>query len=441
MSDGVIDEAMVPGGPKGSRLGNFSWALFDWAQQPFHTVITTFIFSAYFTKAVAENEIQGTSDWGWTVGAAAFLVALAGPMLGSVADHTGNRKPWVATFSLLCIAASFCLWWVEPDAGFVPLALVLIGIGTFAVEMSSIFYNAMLPPLTPPERMGRLSGWAWGLGYFGGILLLAICLFAFVQAEPPMFGLNPDTAENIRIVGPFTAVWFLLFMLPMLLFTYDEPRKPVSLGQAGGLGVKQIATTLKNLRDYRNVARFLIGRMLYTDGINTVFAFGGIYAAGTFGFEFADIIIFGIALNVASGIGAFAFAWVDDWIGSKNTVLIALAGIIVAGVLVIGANSVTMFWVGGMIFAVFVGPAQAASRTLMGKVAPADKRNEFFGLYAFSGKATAWIGPPLLGTVTALTDSQRWGMATTIPFVVIGLLILWNLKEPETDTGAAPGPA
>ncbi|MBT6093699.1 MAG: MFS transporter, partial [Rhodospirillaceae bacterium] len=375
------------------RKGLIAWSFYDWANSAFPTVITTFVFAAYFAKGVAADEVTGTSQWGYALSLSGLAIAIAGPILGAIADRTGRRKPWIALFTLIAALASLSLWQVEPDTRFVMTALISVAVANFAFEMGMVFYNAMLPDLSPPARIGRWSGWAWGLGYTGGLTCLALVLVGFVQAETPWFGLDKDTAEHLRATGPFVAIWMAVFALPLLLLTPDRPNTPEPMITAIREGLTTLADTLKNLRRYRDAAWFLLARMIYTDGLNTLFAFGGIYAAGTFGMNFQELILFGIAMNVTAGLGAFGFAWADDKLGAKWTITVAVAALVVLGSAVLVIESKTLFWVFGVPLGLFVGPAQAASRSMMARLAPAQMRTEFFGLYALSGKATAFMGP------------------------------------------------
>ncbi len=416
-------------GRGGSPRALFSWCLFDWANSAFPTVVTTFIFAAYFTKAVAADEITGTSQWGYTISIAALVVAVIGPVLGAIADKGGRRKPWIAVFTLLCVVASALLWLTRPDPADVPWALVFVGLATIGFEMCMVFYNAMLPDLAPKRMIGRISGWGWGLGYGGGLVCLVVALFAFVQAEAPVFGLDKEALEHVRITPVLAAAWFGVFSLPLFLATPDKAASGLDISAAVRQGIAELIATLRRIREFADIARYLLARMIYTDGLNTLFAFGGIYAAGTFGMETAEVIQFGIAINLTAGLGAAAFAWIDDWIGPKRTILISLAALIVLGAVLLVIESKTLFWVFGLSLGLFVGPAQAASRSLMAHLAPAELRTEMFGLYAFSGKATAFLGPALFALGTDIFHSQRAGMATIVVFFVVGIILLWRVPD------------
>ena len=409
--------------------GIIGWCLYDWANSAFPTVITTFVFAAYFTKAVAADPVSGTEQWGYAISASALAVAVTGPVLGAIADHAGARKPWIAVLTFICVIATAMLWFTRPDPSDIIWVLFFVALANYAFGMGMVFYNAMLADIAPKPLTGRISGWGWGLGYAGGLLCLAVALVLFVQPDPALFGLDKSASEPIRATALLVAVWFAVFSIPLFLYTPDAPASGLSVTAAVRRGLCEFIATIRRLRDYAQIVRFLIARMFYADGLTTLFAFGGIYAAGTFGMGFSELIVFGIALNVTAGLGAAAFGWVDDALGSKKTIMIAVSALIVLSTAVLLAPSKTWFWILAMPLGIFVGPAQAASRSMMTHLTPPDVRNEMFGLYALSGKATAFMGPALLGWVTAMADSQRIGMATILVFFGIGLLLLLTVRD------------
>lgn len=416
-----------------SRRGLISWALYDWANSPFTTLIVTFVFAAYFGRGIVGDEVRGTELWGYAMAVTGIIVAVLSPILGAIADAGGARKPWLFVFTAICIVGSMMLWWAKPEPDYIAWALVWVVVASIGFEFGIVFNNAMLPDLVREERTGRWSGWAWGLGYFGGLGALALALFGFVQAEQPLFGISKEAAEHVRVVGPLVAIWFLAFTWPMFVFTPDRQRSTAPLRQAVRDGLASLAGTLRNIRGYSNVVRFLIARMLYADGLATIFAFGGIYAAGTFGMAMEDVILFGIVLNVTAGAGAIAFAWLDDWLGSRPTIIVSLVGLIVTALGAVIVEQVTWFWVWGSLLGIFVGPAQAASRSLMARLSPVELRTEFFGLYSLTGKATAFLGPLAVGVISAATGSQRLGLASVLVFFVAGLILLMSVREPGRE--------
>lgn len=393
-------------------------------------MISTFVFAAYFTKGVAPDETTGTFLWGNATAISAICIAVMSPILGAVADRTGKRKPWLIAFSLLCVVATAALWTVEPDPSFITRALTLVIIATIGFEFATIFYNAMLAEIAPPNRIGRVSGIGWGLGYFGGLACMVTALFVLIQADPPPFGLDPEMAEPVRATALLVAIWFAVFALPTFLMVPDSALKEHEpLGPAVRDGLARIWATVRRLKWSQPMTRFLVARMFYADGLTTLFTFGGIYAAGTFGMDFDEIILFGIALNVTAGAGAMAFGWIDDRVGPKRAIAWALVGLVVFGLAALLAPDKSWFWGIGMALGTFMGPVQAASRSYMARLAPADQRAEMFGLFALSGKATNFAGPLVLGWATLAFDSQRAGMATIVGFLVVGFVLLLTVRE------------
>lgn len=423
-----------------SRAGLAAWCGYDWANSGFPTVITTFVFAAYFTKGVAADEVTGTSQWAYAMSASALALALSSPILGAIADSAGRRKPWVAAFTLVAIAATAMLWFARPEPAYVLWALVFAGLANYSFEMAGVFYNAMLPSLAPPAILGRISGWGWGLGYAGGLVCLVVALAVLIQPRPPLFGLDKGAAEPVRATALLVALWFAAFSLPFFAITPDARSTGVTPGEAIRQGLASISGTFRRVREFRSIVIFLISHMIYTDGLNTLFTVGGIYAAVTFGMDFDELLLFGIAMNVTAGLGAFVFGWIDDWIGPKSTILISISALTILGAILLIVETKTMFWIFGVPLGIFFGPAQSASRSLMARLAPPGLYGEMFGLFALSGKATAFMGPLLFGLVTDLANNQRAGLATILGFFVVGMLLL--LPVPDVRKPAAePLPA
>ncbi len=418
------DHSMTNNRQPGQRRALWSWALYDWANSAFFTIILTFVFARYFSQSVVQDDVAGTEAWGNIVGISGLFIAILAPILGAIADQAGRLKPWLISFTLLCVLASGMLWFVTPEQDQFWLAAFWVGAGILGAEFAFIFYNAMLPDLAPMHQVGRWSGWGWGLGYVGGVLSLVVALFAFIESEGAWLGLDVAQAEHVRATFVLVAIWYLVFALPVFFMTPDRPRGNLKPVQAVRAGLAQIRESIANVRQYRHILRFLIARMLYIDGLATVFTFGGVYAAGTFGMDQTQVLQFAIALNVTAGLGALGFAWVDDALGGRNTVLVSLVGLACSALAILLVESMVGFWAWGMILGIFVGPLQSASRSYLARVAPEHLQTQMFGLFAFSGKATAFAGPLLVGTVTGLTGSQRWGMATILVFLVAGFLIM-----------------
>src|SRR5262245_53422123 len=323
------------------RSAVVSWIFFDWAAQPYFTLITTFVFAPYFASFVAPDPASGQAMWGFATASAGLAIALLSPVLGAIADASGRRKPWIATFGALLVCGASAMWIGKPgDADVIPWLLLAYAIASVGVEFATVFNNAMMPTLVPPEKIGRLSGTGWATGYVGGILSLVLVL-GFLAANPetgrtlfgfaPLFGLDPVTHQGDRITGPLTGIWFIIFVTPMFLFTPDYPAKR-PMRKALREGFSGLRRTLAELPKQKSVATFLLANMIYTDGLVSLFAFGGIYAAGTFGWHTIEIGIFGILLTVTGTIGAFVGGKLDDRFGPKPVILGSLAILIVVGI-------------------------------------------------------------------------------------------------------------
>jgi UMF1 family MFS transporter len=404
--------------------GQFAWALFDWAISPWSVLIITFVFPAYFAQAIVGDQVEGQATWGYAVALGGLAVAVLSVPLGAIADAVGRRKPWILAFSALGIVASIALWFAVPGRGSIPLVLFTVSAGNIGIAFGAMFANTMLPDIASHERLGRLSGWAWGLGYLGGLVALGVALVVFVQPASPLFGLDKNKAEHVRVVGPLVALWLGLFVWPLLFFTPDRPDRGLAIGAAFGAGLRNLGRTLGDLKRDREMLLFLLANMLYADGLVTLFALGGVYVSGTFGMSLSEVIVFGVVLNVAAGIGAFFFGWIDDRIGSRPTAVIALCGLILASIAAVSVQTRFWLWVTACFVGVFVGPVQSASRALMARRAPPERQAEYFGLLALSGRATAFAGPAVVAAVTEATNSQRLGLATIIGFLLAGLVLL-----------------
>ncbi len=414
--------------PPSARRRILAWCLFDFANSPYTTLVVTFVYSTYFIKTFAPNEVIGTAWWSRAVAIAALVVALASPVLGALADRGGQRVRFLALSTTLCVAATALLAFVPPGAPRAALlALTLFALADIGFELGMVFYNALLPTLAPPDRIGRISGYGWALGYLGGLLGLVVALIGFIRPETPWFGLSKEAGFHIRATNLLVAAWLAAFALPFF-FTIRDTVVP-GTGVAIGTAFAELRRTFREIRRYRDAALFLLARLIYNDGLITIFAFGGIYAAGTFGMTIAEILVFGIALNVAAGSGAFLFGFVDDRIGGKKTVLVSCVALAGATALAVWAPTRTWLWVSGILVGLFAGPNQAASRSLLARFAPPDRQNEFFGFFAFSGKFTAFLGPALLGIATQAAGSQRAGIATLLVFFLVGGGLLLAVDE------------
>lgn len=412
----------------GATLGLWGWAMYDWANSAFVTVIQTFIFAAYFTGSIAPDPITGSALWGNVNSGAALLVAAGAPLLGAIADQSGRRKPWIFCFTIICVGCTALLWFIRPGESKVTAALILVGLATLGFEFAGVFYNAMLADLAPEERIGRWSGWGWGLGYAGGLGCLLVSLLAFI-GDRAWFKLDQSQAAPVRATFVLVAVWYLLFSLPLFLLTTDRQPSGLSWRRAASRGGRQLYQSVREARRYRGIGRFLVARMIFADGLATLFVFGGIYAATVFGLREQEVLLFAISLNITAGAGAALFAWLDDRLGAKATILASLAGLLLASLLILTVTNVRWFWLGGLLLGIFVGPCQAAARSYLARLAPAAMRSEMFGLFALSGKATAFLGPLLVGWLTYWSGSQRIGMSVILLFLLGGFGLMLTVDN------------
>lgn len=414
--------------PKTSnRKTIISWMIYDFANSSFANNVTTFIYAAFFTKVIAENEIVGTALWSRGVGIIMLVVALLSPPLGALSDQGGYRKRFLIFFTILAVIFTALLYF--PQKGQVIYAMTLYITACICFEMGIVFYNAFLPDIAPPERIGRISGQAWGVGYFGGLLSMAVLMVGFVSAETPWFGLSKETHAHIRATNIGVAIWFAIFSLPALFYLPAPPARQTGDKLSLAASYRRILQTFRELQRYREIFKLLLARLVYNDGLITVFAFGGIYAAGTFGFTFEEVLFFGIIVNIAAGTGAWCFGYLDDRLGGKLTIQITLVGFVIAAIIAVIPQDKIWFWIAGLLVGLFAGPNQSASRSLMGRFVPKNKETEFYGFYAFSGKATAFLGPLLMGVITQASGSQRYGMATVGLFFIVGGILLRTVDE------------
>lgn len=404
-----------------------AWCLYDWGLSAFPVVVTTFVIATYFTNTIATNEVIGTHQWGNAMALAGLLTALLSPVLGAIADYNGRRKYWLGITTSLIIISSFFLWFAYPNSDYVFYTLTCVVIGTLALNVSMVFYNALLPNLAPQDYVGRISGWGWGLGYFGGLIVLLIAFFSFVNGKPSW--LNTETFQQIRICGPLVAIWTFIFALPLFLFVSDFNSRNLNLISAIQKGMIDLKYTIAHMFKEKNILIFLIAQMIYIDGLNTLFAFGGIYAAGTFHMTLSEVLLFGIVLNAFAGIGSILLAWIDDLIGAKKTILLSLLLLSLFSLGTVLVQQKNLFWLLACCLSLFVGPIQSSSRSLMAQLIPKEKATEMFGFYILSGKVTTFIGPWLVGFLTLEFTTQRVGMGSLLLFFILGAIILTAVKS------------
>ena len=411
-----------------------AWALWDWGSSAYSAVITSFVFGPYIVRGVVGDAQPGgltANTWlGIANAAAGFLVAAIAPVTGQRADAGGHRKRSLAIWSGLVIAVMLGMFTVKNDPSYLWIGLILLAIGAIFEEFATVSYNAMLPQVSTPETIGRVSGFGWAMGYFGGIFLLLMCYVGFIAPEVGWFGVTSAGGLNIRAVVVFSAIWFAVFAIPVLLAVPETPpgpkRRRVSFFASYRLLVNDIRALFR--RD-RNAVHFLIASALYRDGLAAIFSFGAILAVSVYGLAQSSVLIFGIAANIVAAFGALTMGAIEDRIGPKKVIMISLIGLISTALILLFARGATMFWIFGLILTLWVGPAQASSRAFMARLAPVGREGEMFGLYATTGRAASFLAPGLFALFSGLF-SDRVGIVGIALVLLAGAVALAGVKSP-----------
>jgi MFS transporter, UMF1 family len=411
-----------------------AWSLWDWGSAAWNAVITSFVFGPYVVRGVVGDAEPGglsANTWlGISSAAAGLLIALIAPVTGQRADAGGRRKRSLAIWTGMVVATMLAMFTVRDEPSYLWIALVLLAAGAVFAEFAGVSYNAMLPQVSTPETVGRVSGFGWSMGYFGGIVLLLVCYVGFIAPDVGWFGVTSEGGLNIRTLAVFAAAWFAVFALPVLFAVPEKPpgppRRRVSFLRSYALLIADV----KNLwaRD-RNSVWFLIASALYRDGLAAVFSFGAILAVSVYGMAQDTVLIFGVVANVVAAVGALVFGRIEDWIGPKRVIMISLVGLISTSLVLLFAQGTTMFWIFGLILTLWVGPAQASSRSFLAQVAPPGREGEMFGLYATTGRAASFLAPGLFALFSGLF-SDRIGIVGIALVLLAGALAMIGVKSP-----------
>lgn len=444
----------VGAAPDEDRRGIFGWMLYDWANQPFQTLVVTFIFGPWFVAEAIGDPVRGQALWGWASAVAGATAAILAPVLGAVADRTGARKAWVLAASVPYVIGCFGLWFAAPAMADPTIVLLAFGLAFVGSELGVVFTNSMLPDLAPRHRIGRISGSGWALGYLGGLASLALVLLILAPVPgrdvtllgmPPAFGLDPALGEPERAVGPLAVLWYVVFALPLLLYTRDTPR--VRGDGSFRRGIADLRETVRTARRHRSLFAFLFASMFYRDGLAALYAFGGIYAAGVLGWGAFQLATFGIVAASVGAAGTYLAGRMDERFGPRPVIVGAIWVLIAVGISALLTTRTSVlglpvaegsrlpdlsFMIAGGLLGAAGGAVQAASRTFLvhlssGHVAPA----QAFGLFALSGRATAFIGPALIALVTSASGSQRLGVSPVILLFLLGLGLLYWVKHED----------
>ena len=420
-----------------------AWGLWDWGSSGFNTVVVTFVFSVYLTGSVGKNlpgPLSASTWYGISVGIAGFLIAVLAPVTGQRGDAGGRRRRSLAVCSVLITMCVLALFFVRDDHHYFFLGAALIGLGSIFFEIGAVFYNAMLRQISSPATIGRVSGFGWSMGYFGGIFLLMLCYFGFISGDGPtrgFLGISTAGGFNIRMVALLAAGWFFVFALPVLFAVPEVPPGPEQRRVGFLAAYRLLLADVRTLwRTDRQSATFLLASAIFRDGLAGVFHFGAIIATTVYGIPAGTVLIFGVAANVVAALSAVGAGALDDRVGPQRVIVGSLIGLLVSGTTLLFLSGPTAFWVCGLLLTLFVGPAQSASRTYLARSTPPGRESELFGLYATTGRAVSFLSPLLFALFAGL-GGDRWGIVGIMLVLAVGLLLMRRLGDP-VDKALAP---
>lgn len=447
--------------------------MFDWASQPYNTLLLTFVFGPYFAEVVTAQYVADGVDvelakanaqsiWGWVLTVSGLLIALSAPVIGAVADSTGRKLPYIWVFSLLYVVGAAGTWYADPAGFSLVLVMGLFIVGLIGMEFATIFTNAMLPDLGTRAEIGRISGSGWAMGYWGGLMALVFALVFLAENNEgrtligisPLGGLDSDAREGTRFVGVFSALWFIAFMVPFFIWVRDPKDRPVRTKGVVSEGLRSLGRTIRKLPRSPSLANYLASSMLYRDALNGMYTFGGVYAVGVLGWSVVDVGVFGILAVIGGAIAAYLGGRADSRFGPKPVILVSIVALIIAAISIVMITPTSIYWIpisddtliagrttsdiafylAGILVGAAGGTIQSASRTMMVRQANPQRMTEAFGLYALAGKATSFLAPALIALTTTLSESQRIGVTPLIVLFLLGLvLLLWVKPDGEDD--------
>jgi UMF1 family MFS transporter len=423
-----------------TRAAVLAWSLWDWGSAAFNAVVTTFVFAVYLAGESFGDEDVIAAQLGWALAIAGFLIAVLAPVTGARSDSSGRRKFWLGVNTFVVVALTAGMFFVLPSPEYLLLGLVLLAAANVFFELAGVSYNAMLAQVSTPRTIGKVSGFGWGMGYIGGIVLLLIVYFGFISPEVGLFGVTGENGLDVRVTMLIAAAWFGLFALPLLL-RVPEYRAPASKlrPKVGFLqSYRELGRDVATLwRTSRQTVYFLVASAIFRDGLAGVFTFGGVLAASAFGFSPGEVIIFAIAANVVAGIATISVGALDDRLGAKPVIVTALIGLIVSGSLVflLHDGGQIVFWTAGLALCLFVGPAQSASRTFLARIIPAGREGEVFGMYATTGRAASFLAPTAFALMVTVFGETYWGILGIVLVLLVGLLLLLPVKARQNQLG------
>lgn len=429
----VAATATEPGHPASTRKRVvLAWGLWDWGSAAFNAVVTTFVFTVYLTGESFGAPGTVEAQLGWALAGAGVLIAVLAPVTGQRSDTSGRRKLWLAVNTYIVVALMAMLFFVRPDPSFLWLGLLLVAGGNVFFEFAGVNYNAMLSQVSTPRSIGRVSGFGWGMGYVGGIALLLIVYFGFIQG---FFGLPSEDGLSVRLAMIVSAVWFGLFAIPVLIAVPEYKGSGAKREKIGFFAsYARLGRDIAKLwRESRHTVWFLLASAVFRDGLAGVFTFGGVLAASVFGFSAGEVIIFAIAANIVAGISTIAVGALDDKLGAKPVIVTALIGLIVSGMIVflLHDGGQIVFWTAGLALTLFVGPAQSASRTFLARIIPPGREGEVFGLYATTGRAVSFLAPMMFAIFVSAFGAAYYGILGIMLVLFVGLLLLIPVKAKQ----------
>lgn len=394
----------------------FIWSLFDFANTSFSIVVVTFLYAVYFKKIVAQGQPIGDLYWSLGTSIAMIITAIISPILGAIADYSAGKKRFLLFFTLLCIAATSSLFFI--GSGDVFMGILIFILANVGFEAGLVFYDSFLPEITEPKNYGRVSGYGFAMGYLGSLTTLAI-IYPFIQAE------------MIKESFPVAALFFLIFSLPLFIYLKDNRKIIIEHESYFKIGITRVWNTLSHLKNYKNLATFLLAYFFYIEGVNTIIFFSGNYASTTLGFSETELLIFFLTVQTTAIAGSVLLGILADSIGQKKTIMITLVMWIITVLIAYTVQDKNGFYIVGLIAGAAMGSSQSTSRSLMSKLTPPERKTEFFGFYSFFGKSSAVIGPLVFGLVSFISGDQRLAIISIGLFFVVGLIILTQVKDPD----------
>lgn len=419
-----------------------SWACWDWGSSAYSTIVTSFVFAPYLVNAVAADRPAGSLSGSTWLGIAMFVagvaVAAIAPVTGQRADAGGRRRRSLGFWSALVIASTLGLFFVRDEYSYLWLGLVLLAAGSVFMEFAGVSYNAMLQQISTPANIGRISGIGWASGYVGGIFVLLLSFVLFIAPDVGLFGVTEEGGLKYRVLALVVAVWFTIFAIPVLVSVPEIP-PTAAIERVGFLASYRVLwhDVRALYRADRHSVYFLLASALYRDGLAAVFSFGAVLAVSVYGLTASDVIIFGVAANIVAAVGAFGAGFLEDKVGPKKVILVSLAGLVTTSTILLFSSGPVLFWVFGLVLTLWVGPAQASSRSYLARLAPEGREGQMFGLYATTGRAVSFLAPGLFALLSGAFDSDRMGIIGIALVLLMGAVALWPVKPPPPHQPSA----